>query len=143
MSRSNQCRISTTSSQSADHMASALSAPASLNLDHRMSWLPRDLTLPFWNYSTTCHFYCVVITKSHRQTFTVRCLLWWRCGVNLRSGEMSSFSFSQLNTQSCAVVARAGNCLSHCTVVATLLCMLCCRGSGVDMRLSCCHSVLI
>lgn len=32
---------------------------------------------------------------------------------------------------------------SVCVVVARLLCMLCCRGSGVDVRLSCCHSVLI
>lgn len=66
------------------------------------------------NYSTTCQFYCVVITKSHRQTFTIHCLLWWCGGVNSRSGEMSSSSFRQFNTQSCAFIARAGNCLSHC-----------------------------
>lgn len=33
--------------------------------------------------------------------------------------------------------------LPVCVVVARLLCMLCCRGCRVDVRLSCCHSVLI
>lgn len=66
------------------------------------------------NYSTTCQFYCVVITESHRQTLRIHCLLWWRGGVNLRSGEISSSSFSQFNTWSCAFIARAGNCLSRC-----------------------------
>lgn len=66
------------------------------------------------NYSTTCQFYCVVITESHRQTLTIHCLLWWCGGVNLRSGEISPSSSSQFNTRSCAFIARAGNCLSRC-----------------------------
>lgn len=85
------------------------------------------------NYSTTCQFYCVVITQSHQQTVRIPCLLCWCGGVNLRSGEMSSSSFSQFNTLLCAFIAGAGNCLSLQSVVAArLLCMLCCRGSSVD-----------
>lgn len=42
------------------------------------------------NYSTTCQFYCVVITKSHWQTLTIPCLPWWCGGVNLRSAQTSS-----------------------------------------------------
>lgn len=96
------------------------------------------------NYSTTCHFYCVVITESHRQTLTIHCLL-WRCGgVNLRSGEISSTSLGPFNTQPYAFIAGAGNCLSPQRVVrAGLLCTLCCRGSSVDVRLSRCHAALI
>ena len=65
------------------------------------------------NYSTTCQFYCVVITKTHQQTLTIPCLLRWCGEVNLRSGEMSSSAFGRFNAHSSAFIARAGNCLSR------------------------------
>lgn len=96
------------------------------------------------NYSTTCQLHCVVITESHQQTLRIPFLLWWCGGVNLRSGEIFSSSFRQFNTLLCAFIAGAGNCLSSgVSLLARLLCMLHCRGSSVDVRLSCCHAVLI
>lgn len=96
------------------------------------------------NYSTTCQFYCVVITESHQQTLRIHCLLRWCGGVNLRSGEISFLLLPSVQYSVVCILCQSGK-LSFplCVVGARLLCMLCCRGSGVDVRLSCCHGVLI
>lgn len=111
-----------------------------------MSWLPRDLTLLCQNQQRIIppHVSFTVLLSpkatGRRLQYTAYCggvvgLIWGleKCLLPPSVGSILVCIHCQSGKLSFPL----------CIVVARLLCMLCCRSSGVDLRLSCCHSILI